>query len=220
MYATGVYTIYEANQVSSRTPLVRSGSNLIGFFIGDRTMKRIDISTPKYPNTFTIVDDIDYDELSGYKWSVRKRGYVFYARRTTSSIGGLKPFWLLMHRVIMNALKGQDVDHRSGDGLDNRRDNLRFCTNSQNQQNRKKIKGSSRFKGVSWSKSSKKWQVHITLNKKVYYLGCRKSEIESALLYDAKARELFGEFAFLNFPDKESELRSEVYGEMILVGVK
>jgi len=104
-----------------------------------------------------------------------------------------------MHRLILKAQKGQQVDHINGNGLDNRKDNLRFCTSSQNYQNSRKRKNcSSKYKGVWWHKQSKKWQTGIVLNYKNYHLGYFTNEIEAAKAYDLTAAEFFGEFARLN----------------------
>ena len=105
-----------------------------------------------------------------------------------------------MHRFILNAPKGQYVDHRDRNGLNNQKRNLRFCTQSQNMMNLKSSTGTSKYKGVSWNIKYKRWQSHIRLNYKLKNLGSYNSEIEAALAYDHAARELFGEFARLNFP--------------------
>ena len=103
-----------------------------------------------------------------------------------------------MHRLIMDAQERQEIDHADGNGLNNQKDNLRFCTHSQNHMNRKPTKGSSKYKGVSWHKAAKKWNARITLNKKTVSIGYFDSEIIAAKAYDEKAIELFGEFAKLN----------------------
>ena len=108
-----------------------------------------------------------------------------------------------MHRLITNAPKGLMVDHINHNGLDNRRKNLRLCTVSQNNRNRRPItrpnKGS-KYKGVTFDKKRNLFKAEIQHNKKKYFLGRFKSQIKAAQAYDKKARELFGEFAYLNFP--------------------
>ena len=155
-------------------------------------MKRIDISTPTYPNMFTIVDDEDFEELSKHKWCVMKLRYGFAAVRRKSGKT------ILMHRQITNAPKSMDVDHINHDTLFNCRCNLRVCTNSQNHQNQRKTRGTSKYKGVSWYKDRQKWCAEICLNYKKYRLGTFINEIDAAKAYDKKAKELFGEFAKLN----------------------
>ena len=104
-----------------------------------------------------------------------------------------------MHRVIMDAPKGMHVDHINGNGLDNRRENLRLCTNSQNHMNRKTHRdSSSKYKGVSWNKRNSKWQAYIGSGIKRKNLGYFASESDAAKAYDIKAKECFGEFARLN----------------------
>lgn len=197
-----------ANRVSSWTPPVRSGINPVGFFIGDSQMKRIDISTPKYPNTFTLVDDEDFEWLNQQKWCAKEGRNTTYVTRTVYLGGGSKNRkykGLSMHRVVMNAKKGQEIDHRSRCGLDNTKNNLRVCTRIQNSRNSRPHKiSSSRFKGVSWSIYHRKWLSRLYINKKQLHLGYRDSEIECAKLYDKKAKELFGEFANTNFKGVEN----------------
>lgn len=91
-------------------------------------------------------------------------------------------------------------DHINHDTLDNRRDNLRICTVSQNNMNRKKSRKtqSSIYKGVCWYARSRKWIARIKYYETKYHLGYFDSEIEAAKAYNNKARELFGEFAKLN----------------------
>ena len=107
----------------------------------------------------------------------------------------------LLHRTIMNCPEGMVVDHQFHDTLDNRKENLRICTVSQNAMNKRKSIGSSRFKGVSWHKRDKKWKGKIVHNGRRISLGNFSSEEEAARAYDAKALKLFGEFSCLNFPE-------------------
>lgn len=98
-----------------------------------------------------------------------------------------------MHRLILN--NPPRVDHFNSDGLDNRRENIRACTASQNMFNRRKQAGSSQFKGVSWYKRHGKWVAKLRCHGKDYFLGYFTDEKEAALAYQAAAKELFGEFA-------------------------
>jgi hypothetical protein len=150
---------------------------------------------PLTQGKFAIVDADDYDWLNRYKWCVAKKRHIFYAARRTN---GEK---ISMHRVIMGATKGLLIDHKDGDGLNNRKSNLRLCTIAQNNRNSRPWQNStSKYKGVSWSKSCRKWQARIRPNRRTIYLGLFDNEIEAAVAYDRKAEELFGEFAYLNFP--------------------
>jgi len=166
-------------------------------------MKRIDISTPKYPSTFTIVDDADYEWLNQWKWQAVKSKRTFYAVRTVWMPGGkMKDRQkITMHRLILG-LGSRDKrqgDHRNHNGLANWRDNLRTCTCSQNKQNGNPYRNcSSKYKGVSWRKDCRKWVARIRVDGCLVHLGLYGNEIEAAKAYNKAARELFGEFASLN----------------------
>ncbi len=154
---------------------------------------------PLTQNTDAIVDAEDLISLSECRWNVSSQGKLRYARRKN------KGKTVYMHREIMNIPNGVQIDHINGNGLDNRKVNLRICNHSQNQQNRaKRGNKSSRFKGVDWHKLSKKWRARICINRKRIHIGYYNSENEAAKAYDQKAVELFGEFARLNFPSQKT----------------
>jgi len=101
--------------------------------------------------------------------------------------------------MVLKASKGQFVDHINGNILDNRKQNLRFCTLSQNGMNRKKATNtSSRFKGVHFWTLGNCFKATITINRKNIHLGNFKTEIEAAIAYNSAAIELYGEFARIN----------------------
>lgn len=141
---------------------------------------------------FAIVDDADYSELSQYKWTAiwDRTGNRWYAARTE------KRKSVRMHQRIMGGLW---IDHINGNGLDNRRENLRFCDRKQNQWNSKKRKGTSQYKGVNLDKKAGKWRAQIKYNNRKIWLGRHDKEEDAALAYDSAARRLFGEFARPNF---------------------
>ena len=147
---------------------------------------------------WAIVDAEDYERVSIYNWCAVQNGRNWYANSLQRD-GAI----LSMHRKVANAPKGLMVHHINHDGLDNRRSNLRICTYLQNLlNNRPKHGGTSKYKGVVWCKTRKKFRARITLNRKSIHLGYFKSETDAAKAYDKKARELFGEYAYLNFPNK------------------
>ena len=147
----------------------------------------------------TVIDLEDFEKVRKYKWTTFQYRHSAYAGRSTPKIKGKKDT-MFMHRLILDAHKGREVDHINGDGLDNRRCNIRLCSKSQNQANRKKQLGlSSQYKGVSWHKKDRKWMSSIKLNGKSIYLGEFNREIDAAYIYDDAARKYFGEFANTNF---------------------
>jgi hypothetical protein len=149
-----------------------------------------------------IIDDEDFEFLSRWKWCASQCGQSFYAMRGQLREGKQQFFYL--HRIILNAQKGQYVDHIDGDTMNNSRNNLRIVTAKQNSANMKKHKdGVSQFKGVSPNlKLGKPWVAGIVNEGKRKHLGTFSSEIEAAMAYDAAAKIRFGEYAKLNFGDK------------------
>ena len=113
-----------------------------------------------------------------------------------------------MHRLVMDAARGTVVDHIDGDGLNNQRANLRFCTRAQNFQNagwRNTPGRTARFKGV-WrvtGQCRRCWRAGITAQRQYKNIGSFWTEEAAAQAYDSEARVLHGQFARLNFPDAE-----------------
>lgn len=94
------------------------------------------------------------------------------------------------------------TDHRNGDGLDNRRSNLRRATHAENMRNgRKREIGKNKYKGAFWHKGASKWMAQLCFNRRRVYGGLFETDVEAARAYDALALQYHGEFARLNFPN-------------------
>lgn len=155
-------------------------------------MKQIALTKKK----FALVDDDDYEFLNQWNWHYHSGGY---AGAWLAIQKGEKRKHLLMHRLINNTPEGSNTDHINGNPLDNRKDNLRSCTQSQNLANRHGITNtSSKYKGVSWDKAREKWSSKIRYQYKTINLGRFDCEKKAALSYNKAAKELFGEFSYLN----------------------
>jgi HNH endonuclease len=102
-----------------------------------------------------------------------------------------------MHNLMLGI---KYVDHADENGLNNRRQNLRPCTNAQNQQNTGGRGGASRFKGVSWVAGKRRWKVAFRHDGAHHFVGYYRDEVEAARAYDAAILPLAGKFARMNFP--------------------
>jgi hypothetical protein len=161
---------------------------------------------PLTQGKYAIVDPEDYGELAKYKWHTGRSERGLYAVRAVKARRrktGQKT--VSMHWVILKPPKGKFVDHINPNGLDNRRANLRAVTAQQNMWNMRKRKGncSSKYKGVSWSKSESKWRAMITYNNRWIFIGYFDDEKAAAMAYDARAKELFGDYAAPNLPSSK-----------------
>ncbi len=165
------------------------------------SFRRIDIGEGQY----TIVEPRDYYWIGKYKWILMGTKYNLYAVRE-AKIGPKETKRVYLHREIMKFPKRKFVDHRNGDGLDNRRENLRLATQAQNNYNRRKTskKTLSQFRGISFDKNSPAWVGCIHYKGKRINLGRFKNEIDAAHAYDRAAKKYHKDFAKLNFP-KEIE---------------
>lgn len=163
------------------------------FLVGMTMTKQLELTKGQ----FALVDEEDYERLSQFSWHVvqKRPGGKFYAGRSIR-VDGKRKNIRLHHEVYGSTIM---LDHINGDGLDNRKSNLRPCNNTQNKQNVKKQRGSSSsiYKGVSLRKG--KWRVTIKANGKHTELGSYNCEIEAAKVYDKAALLYFKEFACLNF---------------------
>ncbi len=156
---------------------------------------------PLGDSMFTIVDPHDFYWLNNFHWYAEGQDIHIYAIRNIIK-PGCKSRSMRLNREIMDAPDGLLVDHRNRNTLDNRRENLRLATNSQNQFNKAKTsrKTSSRFVGVFLEKCTGRWIAKVTVNRERVWSGRFDSEIDAAKAYDAAAKKYHGEFARLNFP--------------------
>lgn len=154
------------------------------------------IAIPLTKDKFTIIDREDCERVMQYKWCFGGRGYAIRAGKYAN---GKQSPNIKLHRFLINAPAGYEVDHINGDTLDNRKANIRVCTVQQNQRNRSLGKNnSSGYKGVTWVKAQGKWRAQLALSKGKRYLKSFDTAIEAALAYDEVALEHFGEFALTN----------------------
>lgn len=146
----------------------------------------------------TLVDDEDYDRvMAAGKWYAHRNGRVFYARRNVRLPDGRQGA-VLLHAFLTGFAV---TDHVNRDGLDNRRANLREATHAENVRNaRRRSDNQSGFKGVTWHKQCRKWNAQIRTGADRRHLGLFSTPDAAARAYDEAAREMFGEFAGLNFP--------------------
>lgn len=142
-----------------------------------------------------IVDTEDYEWLNQSNW------YAQWNRLTESfyAQSNIKDIKIIMHRLLLGCGHGEQGDHKNRNSLDNRKQNLRKCTNSQNKANTRRIKtGKSGFIGVTRCK--RKWKARIGINRKSINLGYFRTPEEAAKKRDKAAIKFHGEFAVLNFP--------------------
>jgi len=152
-------------------------------------MKNISLSQGK----MAFVDEQDVDFLNQWKWTYRAgkgTGYAYRKERQKD---------VYMHRAILDPPLDMEVDHINGNGIDNRRCNLRICTHKENGRNQhKRMLTTSRYQGVCWNERLHYWVARIVKDGLDYWLGCFESEEEAAIAYNQKAVILHGKFASLN----------------------
>lgn len=149
---------------------------------------------PLTQGEYAIVDHKDYVKLKQYKWHVlRKKTNKYAIRRNPEG----KPKHILMHREILGCKKGELTDHINGNGLDNRRSNLRKCNSSESNRNvGMRNHNTSGYMGVHRHENA--WCAGIRVNGKHIHLGSYQDPKEAALAYNKAAVKYHGEFATLN----------------------
>lgn len=150
-----------------------------------------------------IIDSEDLDRVARHTWNLSAGRYI------NTSINGET---VALHRFLMNPDADAIVDHINGSGVDNRKCNLRVCTQAENSRNSKKqllAKGTqhctSRYKGVSFRSDRDRWTAYIGTGKDRWMLGCYATELEAALAYNEAAIRRYGEFANLNHIEQEED---------------
>lgn len=172
------------------------------------------VEIPLSRGRVALIDESDLSVVEQYTWHATDHKHISYAacsrnRKTSGKC-------LYMHRLLMNPEPDQHVDHINGNGLDNRRSNLRLCTNAQNRRNIHVTRGVSQYKGVAFCKSNKVrvWEAYIWFENRKIGLGCYETQKEAARAYNAAAIQYHGEFACLN------EIEGLSYEESIIAPVR
>ena len=159
-------------------------------------MKKIPLTRGKY----AVVDATDYERISKHKWHYMTAGYAGRDVHISYIDGFQKKKKVYMHRDVLNE-SDESIDHINRDKLDNRRENLRTCSQSVNVQNASLRKDNKTgVKGIVTITDGrkKKYWARIGFNKKTISLGCFATIKEAAEAYSIKAKELYGEHAFIN----------------------
>ena len=166
-------------------------------------MKKIPLCGKRGAGLFALVDDEDFDKLSGLRWHYSS-GRTPYPRCSLWVDSKIKN--VTMHILLIGKKAGHIVDHINGDPLDNRRSNLRFCTHAENSRNRRAGKNNkSGFKGVyrqlgykldsgGW-KQKPAWVASININGKQTIIGRFSTLEDAARARIAKEIEIYGEFS-------------------------
>jgi len=178
-------------------------------------MKKIRLNG-KHKDHICLVDDLDFDKVKNKSWhgQCRSKGEMIYA---------LDGHRNLMHQVLLGKKDGLIIDHINGNGLDNRRKNLRFCTKKENSRNNQRRKDffSSKYKGVykkTYKSGKVSWSVGITVNNKDIYLGTFENEEHAGYAYNLAAKKYFKEYASLNklpkdkynLPNKNERIKKSI----------
>jgi len=181
-----VYNVLRRNNITARPIGRHKRRNKILYRGGTLAIRLTNCSHHAY------IDAADLRKIDQYTWYQCDKGYA------VTYIGGKRRRKLFMHRLVLGSFDGM-TDHINGNRLDNTQANLRKCTALDNARNAsKRPNTSSRFKGVSWHKRSKRWYVNINTKGKRIFIGQFRDETEAAKAYDAAALQHHGVFAKTN----------------------
>lgn len=157
------------------------------------TLAYEDMAIPLTRGQYAIIDPQDYDLIKAYKWQARYSKGNWYAIHSTTDGE------ITMHGLILGTKEGHEIDHINQNGLDNRRENLRFATKSHNRANVRLRKDSkSGYKGVCFQPATGMWRAYIQIDKKWKQIGLYPTAKSAAIAYNEVAKISFGEFAWLN----------------------
>lgn len=178
--------------------------------------KEMIIESAKHGTHTILYDEKDAHKVETYTWSIMKGYSTFYVKRSLPRrADGSRPAALLLHRELTECPKGMMVDHINGNGLDNRQENLRVCTMSQNMMNRSKtIQNSTGLKGVYKTGDSKlnPYSAKIQKDGKVYCLGHYRTPEEAYEARKKKEVELHGEFSPLTANVRSQKITNNKLG--------
>lgn len=162
-------------------------------------MKEFLINSKTHGIKTILVDDEDYDFLSKFTWCIIKCHNTFYAK-TTINYKKIRMHGMILKHHNIDIPLGQMIDHIDSNGLNNQKINLRVVSNSENQFNVGKRKNStaSKYKGVRYNKDKKKWYSCCTINRKYYFFGYTKTEMESVLNYNREIKKYQGDYGKIN----------------------
>lgn len=157
------------------------------------------VLVPLTQGCYAMVDEEDFRKICQHNWFVTRSGCNLYASTWTGTDDRGKRIALRMHRAIMNPPAGYVVDHINGDGLDNRKCNLRLVTHTENCFNQRVASNNkSGYKGVSYHRRDEKWGAKITVRTQPVWLGYFQTAVEAAKAYNEAAIKHYGELARLN----------------------
>lgn len=142
-----------------------------------------------------LIDALDASLVGRWSWRGVQKSNTYYAKRSMRIAGSSKSSTQSMHRLIMNPPEGMVVDHINGNGLDNRRSNLRVCTQGENLRCKKVVKSSTGVRGVSLTRNGERYVAQCSLNGRSKVIGVFDTLAEASEAYYRRAREIHGDFA-------------------------